>query len=279
MEALKDVPDEIRLEVYDCIIEYAFSGKIPSLKPMAKMAFNFIKNDIDRASEKYDKTIERNRNNGKKGGRPKKIENQLITKTQENPKNPVGLLETQQNPNEDEYDDEDDNNILLEKESKEEKIKKENFETEFFPETKPVKTEEEKPSKKVAEKKVSKPREKFTAPSVQQVQDYCNKRQNGISGYNFVNFYQSKGWKVGNSPMKDWEAAVRTWEQKNKENEQSNNFNKNNGAGYNSGNTSSGFKASGKKSGSSILAERARREASRNGNGGDFTTETEVVIT
>ena len=30
----------------------------------------------------------------------------------------------------------------------------------------------------------------------------------------FVDFYASKGWKVGNAPMKDWEAAVRTWEKR-----------------------------------------------------------------
>jgi hypothetical protein len=27
-----------------------------------------------------------------------------------------------------------------------------------------------------------------------------------------VNFYSSKGWKVGSAAMKDWRAAVRTWE-------------------------------------------------------------------
>lgn len=30
----------------------------------------------------------------------------------------------------------------------------------------------------------------------------------------FFNFYESKGWKVGKSPMKDWKAAVRTWQKK-----------------------------------------------------------------
>ena len=33
----------------------------------------------------------------------------------------------------------------------------------------------------------------------------------------FVNFYASKGWKVGRDPMKDWKAAVRTWEQRDKD--------------------------------------------------------------
>ena len=55
---------------------------------------------------------------------------------------------------------------------------------------------------------------KFNPPTVEEVQSYCNERKNGIQAYKFVNFYQSKGWKVGNQPMKDWRAAVHTWESK-----------------------------------------------------------------
>ncbi len=65
-------------------------------------------------------------------------------------------------------------------------------------------------SKKVAPKKV------FIAPSPEVVQEYCTVRQNGITGEEFVNFYQSKGWMVGKNKMKDWQAAVRTWEQSRK---------------------------------------------------------------
>ena len=37
-------------------------------------------------------------------------------------------------------------------------------------------------------------------------------RKNSVDAQRFVDFYASKGWKVGNQPMKDWRAAVRTWE-------------------------------------------------------------------
>lgn len=57
---------------------------------------------------------------------------------------------------------------------------------------------------------------RFTPPSVEQVMEYCNHRQNGINAQNFIDFYQSKGWKVGKSKMKDWKASVRTWETNNK---------------------------------------------------------------
>ena len=39
-------------------------------------------------------------------------------------------------------------------------------------------------------------------------------RQNSVDPESFIDFYESKGWKVGNQPMKDWKAAVRTWERR-----------------------------------------------------------------
>lgn len=63
------------------------------------------------------------------------------------------------------------------------------------------------------------PRQKrqFVPPSIQEVREYCIGRGKGIDAEQFVDFYASKGWKVGNSPMKDWKAAVRTWERREKQ--------------------------------------------------------------
>lgn len=55
---------------------------------------------------------------------------------------------------------------------------------------------------------------RFTRPSVEEVSAYCAERGNAVNAEAFVDFYESKGWKVGNSPMKDWRAAVRTWEKR-----------------------------------------------------------------
>ena len=41
-------------------------------------------------------------------------------------------------------------------------------------------------------------------------------RNNNVDAQRFIDFYTSKGWKVGNQPMKDWKACVRTWENKDK---------------------------------------------------------------
>ena len=59
---------------------------------------------------------------------------------------------------------------------------------------------------------------RFTPPTLEEVSSYCEERQNGVDAQRFIDFYASKGWKVGNQSMKDWKACVRTWErQENKE--------------------------------------------------------------
>ena len=58
---------------------------------------------------------------------------------------------------------------------------------------------------------------RFVKPTLEEVTAYCEERKNGISAQQFMDFYESKGWKVGNQPMKDWKASVRTWEQRHKD--------------------------------------------------------------
>lgn len=60
-------------------------------------------------------------------------------------------------------------------------------------------------------------RSRFTPPSLQEVIDYCIERKNNISPQKFVSHYESNGWMIGKNKMKDWKAAVRTWEQRDKE--------------------------------------------------------------
>lgn len=57
---------------------------------------------------------------------------------------------------------------------------------------------------------------KFIKPSLEEVKAYCAERHNNVDAERFLNYYDSNGWKVGKNPMKDWKAAVRTWEQSDK---------------------------------------------------------------
>ena len=70
-------------------------------------------------------------------------------------------------------------------------------------------------------KKESKPKKeekRFVKPTVEDVEKYCKERGNGIDAHNFVDHYEANGWKVGKTPMKDWKAAVRTWERNGRNN-------------------------------------------------------------
>ena len=57
---------------------------------------------------------------------------------------------------------------------------------------------------------------RFTPPTLDEVRAYCQERNNSVDPERFIDFYQSKGWTVGKSPMKDWKAAVRNWEKDSK---------------------------------------------------------------
>ena len=110
--------------------------------------------------------------NGSKGGRPKK-----------NQQKPTESNENQQEPTE----------------SQKEKDKENNKEKEIEKET-------------VLSDGKEKTHSRFTPPTVDEVAAYCPARGNGISAQRFHDFYAAKGWRVGNQPMKDWRACVRTWE-------------------------------------------------------------------
>ena len=60
------------------------------------------------------------------------------------------------------------------------------------------------------------PKRRFIKPTVDEVRSYCAERKNNIDPQHFWDYYEARGWKVGGrSAMKDWQAAVRTWEKNN----------------------------------------------------------------
>ena len=70
-EAIKGLPDGVRLEVYEAAVDFAMTGNVPELSAMAAMVFPFIRQDIERDKESYDKLCEMRRKIGKLGGAPK----------------------------------------------------------------------------------------------------------------------------------------------------------------------------------------------------------------
>jgi len=61
---------------------------------------------------------------------------------------------------------------------------------------------------------------KFKQPTIEEVKQYCLERQNNVDAEKWHNHYSAKGWMIGKNKMKDWKAAVRTWERNNKQGEQ-----------------------------------------------------------
>lgn len=70
---------------------------------------------------------------------------------------------------------------------------------------KDIETDKEKDKKEKTVKR-------FSPPALEDVQAYCKERNNNIDAEHFIDYYNANGWKVGKNPMKDWKAAVRTWE-------------------------------------------------------------------
>ena len=167
-DVMEPLNDAEKGRLFDMMLIYAESFAEPS---------DFVGNERftwPAAKQLIDLTFSENmkqRENGKKGGRPK---------TRQNPNEPT---ETQINPNEP-------TETLKEKKRKEKENNEKKSPSEIY--------------------------KRFTPPTIQEVRDYCKERGNNVDPERFVDFYASKGWKVGNQPMKDWKAAVRTWEKSDK---------------------------------------------------------------
>ena len=209
LNVIRDLPSEVQLEVYQAIAEYAIYDNLIELKPLAKVAFGFIKQTIDRDTQKYISISEKRSEAGKRGGRPLK-NNEL---KEINEKQKKQLLSEKSKKSNCPLNDNDNDNVndisFLEKKKQKSDAAVSDLENE----------NSESPLETLQDSKEQSGggRKKFTIPTPEEVQAYCNERKNGISGQQFCDFYSSKGWKIGKEPMKDWKAAVRTWEMRRKD--------------------------------------------------------------
>ena len=75
-----------------------------------------------------------------------------------------------------------------------------------------IEKEIEKELEEDIEKSEKRKAKRFTPPTLEQVTAYCIERNNNVDAQHFIDYYTSNGWQVGKNKMKDWKAAVRTWE-------------------------------------------------------------------
>jgi len=76
------------------------------------------------------------------------------------------------------------------------------------------KEEQEQEQEEKEEQTPNKKHKRFTPPPINEITKYCKERNNDVDPNRFHDFYEAKGWMVGKNKMKDWKAAVRTWEGK-----------------------------------------------------------------
>lgn len=69
---------------------------------------------------------------------------------------------------------------------------------------------------KVENIKENNKKKKFVKPTIEEIKKYCIERKNSIDAEYFYDHYETTGWMVGKNHMKDWKAAIRTWERNSK---------------------------------------------------------------
>lgn len=184
LDAIQEMNPNDQLATLMAICNYAIYGKEPELTSvLPKAIFTIAKPSLDANITK--------RANGKKGGRPKKKTTGF--------KNQKPMVSEIEKPN----DVQNENQRFPENESTV-TVTETVTETETVTDTV---TESE------TDDKADKPqKQRFAKPTLNEVSEYCRSRNNNVDPERFIDYYEANGWKVGKNPMKDWRAAIRTWE-------------------------------------------------------------------
>lgn len=185
-EALLEMPADIRLKIDDAIKRYALYGEEPDDPAVKYSIFALIRPTLDRNSTEYSERCERVRKARSEAG--KKHRGNQYRKMEQ-------MEQMEQMELDSDSDSDSDSTVLP-----------------------PIVGNIEK-STNVDTKKTA---QRFSRPSVSEVRDYIAEQGYSVDAEAFIDFYEAKGWRVGSNPMKDWRAAVRTWERRHKEERQAN---------------------------------------------------------
>lgn len=173
LQAIDPLNDSERGRLFTACLQYSMTGEAADLRGNEKFVFSSIKSQIDSDNEKYEKRCQINRDN---------IKARWHTNVYDRIR-----------PYTNEYE-----RIRMEKENEREEEKEE-------------RSKEEKEEAKAKEKGAY-IRARAIPPTLDEVRGYCAERHNSVDPERFYGHYESNGWMVGKVKMKDWKAAVRTWE-------------------------------------------------------------------
>ena len=191
----ENLPKEQLGELFYAICCYQSGKEYTIENPLIKGVFEMVLMQFKKDEEKYISNCEAKAKNGKKGAESRWQDDN--NNTSENGKN--GKCHSEDGKNGKCYFSHNEEKTEMAKMAIEEEVEEEDKE-----EVEEVPTV---PKKREA-------RKRFSPPSAAEVREYCRERENAVDAESFVDFYAAKGWKVGNAPMKDWKAAVRTWEKR-----------------------------------------------------------------
>ena len=199
----ENLPKEQLGELFYAICCYQSGKEYTIENPLIKGVFEMVLMQFKKDEEKYISNCEAKAKNGKKGAESRWQDDN--NNTSENGKN--GKCHS-----------DDGKNGKCYFSHNEEKTEMAKMAIEEEEEDKEEVEEEEEDKEEVEEvptvPKKREARKRFSPPSAAEVREYCRERENAVDAESFVDFYAAKGWKVGNAPMKDWKAAVRTWEKR-----------------------------------------------------------------
>lgn len=183
IEAMSSLPgDDFKAVILSLSDFAAFGTDAVDLSPVANMAYRFMRPKIEAAARQYQAACERNANNASKRW-AKKADTTACDGMRVDATACDGMPPDAKHAN---------------------RIEKNRIENRI-----------EKNRNICVEDDESKRLKRFSPPTADQVREYAAEKGYGIDAQRFVDFYASKGWRVGNSPMKDWQAAVRNWASRN----------------------------------------------------------------
>jgi len=172
-EIAEGLSDGALARLFRAMLKYALDGTEPQMRSSERALWTVVRQGIDREAEAYENKVEASREAGRKSGEARRKRSQLL---EPNERNRTNMNKTNQD-----------------KEEEEEK-------------------DEYKEEEKESVCRAAAPRALIGPPSLEEVTSYCEERGNRVNPQRFMDFYTANGWRVGKNPMRDWKAAVRSWE-------------------------------------------------------------------
>ena len=196
IEQTSALEDDEKGRLFIAILEYAKSGAIIELPGRENLLLPVFRAQVDRDFEVRDKLAQ----NGTKGGRvPKSKSKQTKAKTEIESK----IKQEEANASKVKQTEANESKIKHNKDKEEDKDKDKEKEKD---------KDEEEDSVVCAERTPPPRTTRFIPPTLAEVRSYVAERHSPVDPQEFLDFYASKGWMVGKTPMKDWKAACRNAE-------------------------------------------------------------------